>query len=242
MNPENLQSSEIAGFFPSFGGGGGRLVIFDLDGTLLDTIEDLANSTNFALQKHGFSTHSVDDYRFFVGNGITRLIERALPEEARDETTVALLMQDFMIYYLAHAEEYTHPYPGIEKLLADIHRAGIKIAVASNKVQAATGQLIENYFPDIPFAAVYGQREDMPIKPHPAVVNEIVKETGVTKSEVLYVGDSGVDVQTAVNAQVDLMAVLWGFRPKSELLEAGATRFAEKPDDIFQYLLQLTHF
>jgi len=213
-----------------------QLVIFDLDGTLLDTIEDLANSANFALQKHGFPTHPVADYRFFVGNGITKLIERSLPTDLRDIETIGRLKKDFMAYYVAHAEECTRPYPGIEKLLADIHRAGIKIAVASNKVQEATAQLIKKYFPKIPFVAVYGQRENIPMKPNPAVVEEIVKNAGVEKSQVLYVGDSGVDVQTAINAKVDLIAVLWGFRPKSELLEAGATRFAEKPDDILQYL------
>jgi len=214
-----------------------QLVIFDLDGTLLDTIEDLANSANFALQKHRFPTHPVADYRFFVGNGIIKLIERSLPADMRDIETVGKLRQDFMSHYVAHAEECTRPYPGISELLADIHRAGIKIAVASNKVQEATGQLIKKYFPDIPFVAVYGQRENMPIKPNPAVVEEIVKNAGVEKSQVLYVGDSGVDVQTAINAKVDLIAVLWGFRPKSELLEAGATRFVEKPDEILHLLL-----
>jgi phosphoglycolate phosphatase len=213
-----------------------RLVIFDLDGTLLDTIEDLGTSTNYALALHGFPTHSIDAYRFFVGNGMTKLIERALPETARDESTIIRVKSDFMRYYAAHAEAKTKPYPGIPELLHKLNEQNIALAVASNKVHAATVRLIGHFFPEIHFSVVLGQRENFPIKPDPAIVSQILHQTGVSREEALYVGDSGVDVRTAINAGVPAVAVLWGFRPKSELEEKGATCFASHPSDIISLI------
>jgi phosphoglycolate phosphatase len=213
-----------------------KLVIFDLDGTLLDTIDDLAHSANYALELHHYPTHPVEAYRFFVGNGMNKLIERALPETDRLPETIQQVKSDFMKYYTAHSTEFTHPYPGITELLEQLAQRGISIAVASNKVHPATEQLIKRFFPHIKFDVVLGQREDFPTKPDPAIVDEILTRTGITREETLYVGDSGVDMTTAQNAEVKAVAVLWGFRPKAELEAKGATRFAETAEEVMRFL------
>ena len=176
------------------------LVIFDLDGTLLDTIGDLAVACNAVLALRGLPQHSYEEYCHFVGNGIMRLVERALPEELRTPYTVAAVRADFVKYYTEHIDAYTKPYDGIPELVAGLVRRGVRIAVASNKFQAGTEKLVRLFFPDVPFAAVFGQREGVPLKPDPAVVEEILSLTGAAKERVLYVGDWGVDMQTAAAA------------------------------------------
>ena len=163
------------------------LVIFDLDGTLLNTIGDLAVACNAVLAMRGLPQHTYDEYCHFVGNGIMRLVERALPEELRTPYTVAAVRADFVKYYTEHIDVYTKPYEGIPELVAEIARRGIRIAVASNKFQAGTEKLIRLFFPGVEFAAVFGQREGVPLKPDPAVVGEILALTGVAKERVLYV-------------------------------------------------------
>lgn len=192
-----------------------KLVIFDLDGTLLNTIADLAAATNQALQYYGYPTHSTDDYRFFVGNGINKLFERALPENERSEENILKIRSQFVPYYDKHNADFSRPYPGIAALLLALQNDGRKIAVASNKYQAATRKLIAHYFPEINFVEVLGQREGIPAKPDPSIVNDIIATAGVTKEEVLYVGDSNVDMQTAHNAGVTAVGVAWGFRPRT---------------------------
>jgi phosphoglycolate phosphatase len=193
------------------------LVIFDLDGTLLDTVADLAASTNYALEQCGFPTHEAEAYKFFVGNGINKLFERALPDGAKDQETTLKIRKHFIGYYNDHNSELTVPYPGISELLDTLQSRNIQLAVASNKYQQATTELIQHFFPDINFAAVFGQRENVPIKPNPAIVNDILAITGTERKNVLYIGDSGVDMQTAQNADVDAAGVTWGFRPRAEL-------------------------
>ncbi len=213
-----------------------KLVIFDLDGTLLDTISDLAHSCNYALTLHHYPTYPVEAYRFFVGNGMNKLVERVLPESDRDTDTIARVKRDFLSYYTNHAIEFTQPYPGITELLETLQKRKVMLAVASNKVDPATQYLIAHFFPQIHFSTILGQRENFPIKPDPAIVDEIIKHTDVKKEETLYIGDSGVDVETALNAGVNLAAVLWGFRPKAELEEKGATIFIEKTEEILTLL------
>ena len=152
------------------------LVIFDLDGTLLDTIGDLAVACNAVLALRGLPQHSYEEYCHFVGNGIMRLVERALPEELRTPYTVAAVRADFVKYYTEHIDAYTKPYDGIPELVAGLVRRGVRIAVASNKFQAGTEKLVRLFFPDVPFAAVFGQREGVPLKPDPAVVEEILAD------------------------------------------------------------------
>ena len=212
------------------------LVIFDLDGTLLDTIGDLAVACNAVLALRGLPQHSYEEYCHFVGNGIMRLVERALPEELRTPYTVAAVRADFVKYYTEHIDAYTKPYDGIPELVAGLVRRGVRIAVASNKFQAGTEKLVRLFFPDVPFAAVFGQREGVPLKPDPAVVEEILSLTGAAKERVLYVGDSGVDMQTAAAAGVRSVGVTWGFRDREELVESGAAHIVDKPAEILDLL------
>ena len=194
-----------------------KLVIFDLDGTLLNTIADLAHSTNYALNKLGYPTHEIEKYNFMVGNGIDKLFERALPEGEKSKENVLRVRKEFVPYYDIHNADDSRPYPGIPELLSYLQDAGIQITVASNKYQAATEKLIAHYFPGIRFVAVFGQREGVKVKPDPAVVHDILRIAGVSKDEVLYVGDSGVDMQTAIHSGVTSCGVTWGFRPRTEL-------------------------
>ena len=212
------------------------LVIFDLDGTLLDTIGDLAVACNEMLARRGLPGHTYADYCHFVGNGILRLVERALPEALRTPEQVAAARADFIAYYTDHIDLHTHPYAGIPELLAELHRRGVRLAVASNKFQRGTEKLITRYFPEIPFEAVLGQRPDVPLKPDPAVVGEILAATGVARERVLYVGDSGIDMETASAAGVRSAGVTWGFRSREELQSAGAGALADRPDELLRLL------
>ena len=194
-----------------------KIVIFDLDGTLLNTIADLATATNQALQHFGYPTHSIEAYRFFVGNGINKLFERALPETERTEANVLRIRSQFIPYYNVHNADFSTPYPGIPEVLHTLQSHGILLAVASNKYQSATEKLIAQYFPTLRFEKVLGQREGIPVKPDPTIVNDILQATGLSATDALYVGDSGVDMQTALHAGVDAVGVTWGFRPRTEL-------------------------
>ena len=209
-----------------------KLVIFDLDGTLLNTIADLAQSTNHALNVLGYPTHEESAYNFMVGNGINKLFERALPETAKNEENVLRVRKEFIPYYDAHNADKSHPYPGIPELLEQIQSQGLQIAVASNKYQAATAKLVAHYFAEGTFATVYGQRDNVPTKPDPTVVYNILAETGYTRDETLYVGDSSVDMRTAANSGLRSVAVTWGFRPRKELEENGAVYIIDRPEQL----------
>ena len=213
-----------------------KLVIFDLDGTLLNTIADLAQSTNYALQQNGFPTHEVHEYNFFVGNGINKLFERALPEGEKTAENVAKVRDKFLGHYDSHNMDRSEPYPGIPELLVALQSKGIQIAVASNKYQSATRKLITHYFPTIRFTEVLGQREGINPKPDPRIVHDIVALAGVSEEEVLYVGDSGVDMQTAINSDVTACGVTWGFRPRTELEKFQPDHIAEQAEDIISFL------
>ncbi len=213
-----------------------RLVIFDLDGTLLNTIGDLAASCDHVLEQHGLPRHTYEEYCRFVGNGVTRLIERAIPESMRTPETIAALRADFVAYYVKHIDRYTKPYEGIPELLAALAARGVKLAVATNKFQAGTEKLVREFFSDIPFEAVMGQVPDRPLKPDPQVIHQIESQVGVSADEVLYVGDSGVDMDTARAAGVFSVGATWGFRSVEELKEHGADCLAIHPGEILDRL------
>ena len=213
-----------------------KLVIFDLDGTLLDTIADLAMATNHALRQLGYPTRPVDEIRTFVGNGINKLLERSLPDSEKSEANTLRLRAHFLPYYDAHNADLSTPYPGIPSLLQALQQKGLMIAVASNKYQTATVKLIHHYFHDISFVEILGQREGVPVKPDPSIVSDIIQKAGVSKEEVLYVGDSNVDMQTAHNAGVDAIGVAWGFRPRAELEALQPLAVIDKAEELLDYL------
>ena len=214
-----------------------KLVIFDLDGTLLNTIADLAHSTNYALNKLGYPTHEIEKYNFMVGNGIDKLFERALPEEEKSKENVLRVRKEFVPYYDIHNADDSRPYPGIPELLSYLQDAGVQIAVASNKYQAATQKLVDHYFPEIHFTAVLGQREGVKVKPDPIIVSDILEIAKVAKEEALYVGDSCVDMQTAANVGVTACGVTLGFRPRTELEEFNPSYIADTAGEIKNLIL-----
>lgn len=209
-----------------------RLVIFDLDGTLLNTIDDLGTATNHALECEGFPTHALEAYPMMVGNGVSRLIERALPEDHRTLVNVDRLRERFKEYYDSHLADHTRPYPGIPALLAELQDRGVALAVASNKYQEAVTRLMEIFFPDIRWVAAEGHRAGVPAKPDPSIVFDILSTCPTPKAETLYVGDSGVDMETARRACIESVGVTWGFRPVSELRDKHADHIIYNPADI----------
>lgn len=212
------------------------LVIFDLDGTLINSINDLAAATNHALSILGYPTHHVSAYPYYVGNGVTKLIERALPSDVRTPDVIERARKEFMAYYDEHDTDESTPYPGIPELLRDLNDRGIRLAVASNKYQRAVELLVPHFFPDVPWVAVEGQKPGVPTKPDPSVVFEILSKSPTLKSEVLYVGDSGVDMVTASRAGVTSVGVTWGFRPESELVAAYADFIISQPDSLLSVI------
>ena len=211
-----------------------KLVIFDLDGTLLDTIADLGNAVNHTLQAYGLPMHEITAYRMMVGRGMRNLVKAALPEDRREDAFVDPFLKEFLDYYMKHVDDATLPYPGIPELVSKLHKDGYKIAVASNKLQAGTEALIRKFFPGIPFAAVCGNKAGCPLKPDAALVNKIMEEAGAQRDNTVMVGDSEIDIQTARNAGIRAIAVSWGFRPEECLKEAD--RLARSAEDVLDML------
>ncbi len=211
------------------------LVIFDLDGTLLNTIDDLGYACNHALAACGFPTHAIEEYPRLVGNGVNKLIERALPEGQKNEETVLRVRAHFVPYYNAHNCDFTRPYDGIPELLESLKARGCMLAVASNKYQAATEKIVSHFFPGV-FDVVLGEREGVPRKPDPQIVRDIEaklqRDQVPSTYSVLYVGDSLVDQATAANAGVPFVACSWGFVAREKLAEAGCERIIDNPMEL----------
>ena len=211
------------------------LIIFDLDGTLINTIDDLGQACNHALSACGYPTHKIEDYPRLVGNGINKLIERALPESDRNEETVMQLRAFFVPYYDEHNSDLTHPYDGIAALLETLKQQGHTLAVASNKYQAATEKIVEKLFPGI-FDVVLGERENVARKPDPQIVWDILEAIGRKGEEAiedaLYIGDSLVDAETAKAAKLPFVACTWGFCTREQLMTAQAHYMADHPKEI----------
>lgn len=209
-------------------------IIFDLDGTLLDTLTDLAASTNHALVAYGMPKHDIDDIRQFVGNGVQKLMERAVPE-GKANPLFDDAFRTFREHYMQHSLDTTQPYAGISEVLAELKHRGFRMAVVSNKMMAATKQLCSHFFPEIDVAIGENEQEGIRRKPAPDTVNEALRQLGVSREAAVYVGDSDVDIMTARNSGLPCVSVLWGFRDRDFLLSHGATCFAEKPDDLLAY-------
>ena len=189
-----------------------KLVIFDLDGTLLDTIDDLGAAVNHAMQLRGFPLHNRDEYMRMVGHGARNLMRQALPDGYKDDDMVEAAYNDFKAYYTDHIDVHTKPFPGIQDLMATLHHEGVMLAVASNKFQEGTEHLIKEFFPGIPFVAVLGNRPGFPYKPSPEIVEEVLNKADVKKEEAVMVGDSDTDMETAANGGIKSIAVSWGYR------------------------------
>lgn len=216
-----------------------KLFIFDLDGTLLDTVADLGNSCNHVFTEAGFPTHPIDAYYKFVGNGIAKLIERALPADEATAENIEKLLPTFRAYYNLHMADDTKPYRGVCELLAELQQKGVAIAVASNKYQAATENLVKKYFPEINFVAVFGQRDNVPVKPDPAIVRDIQQVAGIEDTaEIIYIGDSLVDLNTAKNSNVEFAAVTWGFCPRESLAENNPAHIADTIEELRAVLIK----
>ena len=214
-----------------------RLAIFDLDGTLLDTLEDLANATNHVLAQMGYPTRTVEEVRRFVGNGIRNLISRALPEGV-DEAEITRAFELFLPYYQEHSTDCTRPYEGIPELLARLRTEGYRIVILSNKADAAVRSLCERYFQGL-YDLCRGERAGVAKKPAPDAVYEILSEMNVPKEAAVFIGDSEVDVLTAKNAGVALFCVDWGFRSADTLRQAGAERIISDTGSLLNALIKI---
>lgn len=204
--------------------------IFDLDGTLLSTLDDLAASCNYALRINGMAEHSTDDVRRFVGNGVRKLMQRAIPG-GEQNPLFDKAYADFREHYMAHRLDHTQPYPGIIALLTRLKARGKNIAVVSNKFYAATQALCQHFFGDLVDVAI-GEREGIKKKPAPDTVEEALRQLGVDRQGAVYIGDSDVDVMTAQNCHMPCISVLWGFRDQAFLIAHGATTFVSSPAEI----------
>lgn len=211
-------------------------IIFDMDGTLLDTLGDLMDAVNHALKLHGYPTRTLDEIRRFVGNGVKLLIDRSVPA-GTGEAEAAACLADFKVYYAQHMADKTAPYPGILDMLSALRSQGRKLAVVSNKFDPAVKELCPRYFPGLLHAAAGESEADgVPKKPHPAMVQRVLKELDAPASGAVYVGDSEVDLETAKNAGLPCVSVLWGFRDRDFLTAHGATVFADTPAQLLELL------
>ena len=214
------------------------IIIFDLDGTLLNTIDDLGYACNHALEQAGYPTHPIEAYPAKVGNGINNLIRRALPEKEQTEENIMKVRKYFVPYYDTHNCDYTRPYDGIPELLAALKTQGHRLAVASNKYQAATEKIVRHFFPNV-FDVVLGEREGVERKPDPQIVYDIVKSLNRSFVQPLYIGDSLVDYETAKNAGVPFIACSWGFVAREKLMEAEIKVIVDQPEEIVNNITNL---
>ena len=215
-----------------------KAVIFDLDGTLADTLEDLCDSTNYALEKHGFPKRDLSEFNMFIGDGVPKLIERAIPKEVFTQEAKQIVYNEFMAHYRQHFLDKTKLYDNISECVTTLKAGDLKLAIISNKIDEMTQKIVEKLFCG-EFSVVIGKRDGCPLKPDPASTFEVMEKLGVEPSDCVFVGDSGMDMKTAKNAGCVALGVLWGFRGKDELLENGADYLVEKPQEIAPLILGL---
>ena len=211
-----------------------KFIIFDMDGTILDTLEDLKNSMNYTLRLHSMPERTLDEIRSFVGNGIRKLIERAVTTGISD-SKIEEIHKDFMAHYEVHCADYTKPYDGVNDLIKELRNRGYKTAVVSNKADAAVQELCVQYFPGL-FDLAIGERPEIAKKPAPDMVNLALEQLQISKENAVYIGDSDVDLATAKNSNLDMITVDWGFRTREFLKEQGAEIIVSKPEEILELL------
>ncbi len=213
-----------------------KTAIFDLDGTLVNSLTDIAEASNYALRKLGFPEHELSKYNYFVGDGVKTLIERILPEDNQNKFDETLKI--YNDYYNTHYTVKTYVYDGIMETLKKLHVNGVKLAVASNKTAIFTKNVVKHYFGDELFSVVCGKEEHRPTKPNPEIIFEVMEKLNVTDNECFMIGDTNIDIKTGKNAGIKTIGCLWGFRTLEELTDANADFIAEKPNDIFKIILQ----
>lgn len=211
-----------------------KAVIFDLDGTLTDTLYDLADAVNFVLKKNGYPIHETEKYRYFVGTGSYNLVKKASPEGTEEEKLLSMV-EEFFGYYKEHYLDKTRPYDGIFDMLDALKQKGIGLAVCSNKIQNMTEKVVEKFFDGI-FTYTFGQTDKFPLKPDPTAPLWIAEQFGASSQEVIFVGDSGVDMKTGKNAGFTAVGVSWGFRSREELLENGADYIIDKAEELIKII------
>lgn len=214
-----------------------KYVIFDLDGTLLNTLDDLGDAGNYTCRKMGWPEHAISAYRYFVGNGMEKLVERFTPEEHRTSAQLKAAYDIFMPYYNAHKEDKTIPYPGICEILPMLENAGVQIAVLTNKADHLALPVMEQYFPGV-FEFVQGALPGQPKKPDPTLLHRLMDQMGADRGDTLFVGDSNVDIRTAINGGLPGCGVLWGFRTREELVREGADFLVETPEQLLELILR----
>lgn len=207
-----------------------KLAIFDMDGTILSTLDDLANGVDYALSENGLPARSKQETRAALGRGVRFLIEQSMPDGLSD-AEISKVEDDFLKYYKVHSMDNTRPYDGIVELIKEVRASGIKTAVVSNKIDSAVKELCANFFEGA-FDVAYGERIGIPRKPDPKPINAIIDEFGLSKNEVVYIGDSEVDLLTANNAKIDHIIVTWGFRDRAFLEQNGAKNLVESMEEL----------
>lgn len=212
-----------------------KAVIFDMDGTILNTLEDLKNATNYSLRQFGMPERSLEEVRMFVGNGIRKLVERAVPVGTSEEK-IAQVFDVFLEYYEIHSADNTSPYPGILELVEKLKKSGIKTAVSTNKADVPAQELGREYFNGI-FDLIVGQQDGLKVKPAPDSVNKILSILDIQKKDAIYIGDSDVDVQTAKNSGLDFIGVSWGFRGREFLEKNGAKNIVDNANEILDLVI-----
>ena len=211
-------------------------VIFDLDGTLLNTLEDLADAGNWVCRRNGWPEHSLEEFRAMVGHGLSNLVQKFSPEGCRSPLMLVNTLAQFSQYYGEHNTDKTRPYEGIRELVGNLDRRGVNMAVYSNKADDFSRQIVEHFFPGV-FSLVRGKVRGVPVKPDPTGVRQVMAELAADPAETLFVGDSSVDVETAHNAGLSVCGVTWGFRPRQSLVDAGADFLADTPEQLAGVIL-----